>query len=356
MAIALVMAFQQNYFERELGYHTRFLSLLSIISIRFFDFALLTPPVFFLVQKFPINRHKPIRGLIAYALGGLPFVICYSLVRLILAPVWDTSLQRFVHWSFSLHNMAGVVYGTMGDQFSVYLTLVVAAHAYEYFNQARDEELERSELQQALAASELQALKSQLHPHFLFNTLHGISTLIDSDRALAKAMVIKLSSLLRTTLQHGSADLISLQEEITFVESYLDLEKMRLGTRLEVRWELDPETLQLLVPQLILQPLVENALRHGVACCREGGWLEIESRRVADTIEIQVRNSVGGRGQAGTGLGLENTRARLKHLYADEAMFSFTLADTHVATALLVCPAFESYRENLPAASMVPAR
>lgn len=356
MAIALVMAFQQNYFERELGYHTRFLSLLSIISIRFFDFALLTPPVFFLVQKFPINRHKPIRGLIAYALGGLPFVICYSLVRLILAPVWDTSLQRFVHWSFSLHNMAGVVYGTMGDQFSVYLTLVVAAHAYEYFNQARDEELERSELQQALAASELQALKSQLHPHFLFNTLHGISTLIDSDRALAKAMVIKLSSLLRTTLQHGSAHLISLQEEITFVESYLDLEKMRLGTRLEVRWELDPETLQLLVPQLILQPLVENALRHGVACCREGGWLEIESRRVADTIEIQVRNSVGGRGQAGTGLGLENTRARLKHLYADEAMFSFTLADTHVATALLVCPAFESHRENLPASSMVPAR
>jgi len=353
MAIALVMAFQQNYFERELGYHTRFLSLLSIISIRFFDFALLTPPVFFLVQRFPIDRHKPIRGLIAYALGGLPFVICYSLVRLILAPIWDTSLQRFVHWSFSLHNMAGVVFGTMGDQFSVYLTLVVAAHAYEFFDQARNEELERSELQQALAASELQALKSQLHPHFLFNTLHGISTLIDSDRALAKAMVIKLSSLLRTTLQHGSSDLISLQEEIKFVKSYLDLEKMRLGTRLEVRWELDPDTLQLLVPQLILQPLVENALRHGIACCRDGGWLEIVSRRVADTIEIQVRNSVGGMAQAGTGLGLENTKSRLKHLYAAEAMFSFTLADTHVATALLVCPAFESHRENLVAASTV---
>jgi two-component system, LytTR family, sensor kinase len=210
LAIAVVIALQQNYFEKELGYHTRFVSLLSIMSIRFFDFAILTPPIFFLVRRFPINRHKPVRGLVAYVLGGVPFVICYSLIRLTLAPIWDTSVQRFVHWSFSLHNMSGVVYGTMGDQFSVYLTLVVAAHAYEYFDQVRNEELGRSELQQALAASELQALKSQLHPHFLFNTLHGISTLIDSDRALAKAMVIKLSSLLRTTLQHGSSDLISL--------------------------------------------------------------------------------------------------------------------------------------------------
>jgi sensor histidine kinase YesM len=138
------------------------------------------------------------------------------------------------------------------------------------------------------------------------------------------------------------------------VDSYLELEKMRLGTRLEVRWEISPDTLQLLVPQLILQPLVENALRHGIACCREGGWLEIVSRRVKGMIEIRIRNSVGGKTQAGTGLGLENTRSRLKHLYSDEAEFSFTSADPYVATALLVCPAFASHQQNSMAAMARP--
>jgi two-component system, LytTR family, sensor kinase len=347
LAIGAVIAFQQNYFERELGYHTHFLQLVFIVLIRFIDFALLTPPLFFLVLRFPVNRYKPILGLVAYALGAIPFVIFYMLIRLIPVPIWDTHLQRFVPSAFSLHNMAGIVYGTIGDQIAVYITIVIAAHAYKYFEQGRHEELERSELQQALTASELQTLKSQLRPHFLFNTLHGILTLIDSDRALAKAMVVKLSSLLRATLQDRSSDMTTLQDEIRFVESYLDLEKMRLGTRLEVRWQIDPDTLQLLVPQLVLQPLVENALLHGIACSREGGWLELASRRENGTIELQIRNSVGGKGQGGMGLGLQNTRARLKYLYSDEAMFSFSVADTHIATAILVFPAFES-REHAP--------
>jgi len=204
------------------------------------------------------------------------------------------------------------------------------------------QELGRSEEAGALAASELQALNMQLHPHFLFNTLSGISTLIDSDRKTAKAMVIKLSTLLRAALEYSSLDLISLEEELQFVGKYLDLERMRLGPRLAVSWSIDPDTLQTLVPQLILQPLVENAIRHGIACSRVGGWVEIVSQRSNGKVELQVRNSVGGKGSAGTGVGLRNAKARLKYLYSGEASLSFSIADDQTATATVVLPALGS--------------
>src|SRR5262249_42041313 len=149
-------------------------------------------------------------------------------------------LQQFVPRSFSVLREFLAV--TIFDVICCYTAVVVSSHAYEYFKRARAQELEQHELQQLLVASELQTLRSQLHPHFLFNTLHGISTLVDTDRARAKAMIIKLSSLLRVALQHDSSDLVPLQLEIKFLESYIDIEKMRIGPRLEVRWNICPGT------------------------------------------------------------------------------------------------------------------
>lgn len=341
MVLAILMTWQQRVVERiERESSLAFSESLRLYSLRFFTFALLTPPIFYLVRRFAITREKLIRRAIAYTLGVVPFVILYVSIRWSLAPPWDLMLKKFV--PRSIEGFKELFTGTLTDQVGVYVALVIAAHAYEYFDRSRTHELEQIELRQALAASELQALKSQLHPHFLFNTLHGISTLIDTDRARAKAMVIQLSNLLRTVLQHGSADLISLQEEIRFIEAYLDLERMRLGGRLEVRWDLDPDTFQVLVPQLILQPLVENAVLHGISCCREGGWLAIASQRANEAITIRIRNSVGGKKEGGMGLGLQNTKSRLKYLYSEEGEFSFALADDHIATATLVFPALSS--------------
>jgi two-component system, LytTR family, sensor kinase len=221
----------------------------------------------------------------------------------------------------------------------MYIAIVVAAHAFQYFEKLRKQEMENVEFQRALAASELQALKMQLHPHFLFNTLHGISTLIDTDQVSAKEMVVKLSTLLRGTLEHSSSDLIPLSEELKFVRDYLDLEAMRLGTRLNVEWLIDSDTGSTLVPQLILQPLVENAVRHGIACTRDGGWVEIASKKSAGTLELRIRNSIGGKRTPGLGVGLRNTDARLRYLYSDEATFAFTETDDHTATATLRLPA-----------------
>jgi two-component system, LytTR family, sensor kinase len=237
-----------------------------------------------------------------------------------------------------------------------YLVILVGAHAYEYFMQARNEELERAKLQQALAESALQALKSQLQPHFLFNTLHGISALIEVDRPLARAMVLKLSNLLRAVLQSGTADLIPLEEELKFAEAYLDIEKMRLAERLEIRWTISPDTRHILAPRLILQPLVENAIVHGAACSREGGWLEIRFERAEDRIELSVRNSVHGKGTPGSGLGLQNTRARLSYLYGDEARLDFAVDEDGIATAMLRMPALEAAKPEVGEEVAAPVR
>jgi two-component system LytT family sensor kinase len=335
-SLSLLTGWQYRIFDQALNIHSSLLDMLRLAEARGFTFAVLTPPIFYLVRK-NIERVHLVRYLIACCAGVGPFMVLYAWIHWIVLPPWDVGLQGYV--SRSRHSPFELIQGGFADLVTIYIALLVAAHAYEYFVGGRKQELERYEHQQALAASEMQALNMQLHPHFLFNTLQGISTLMDSDHKTAKAMVINLSGLLRTVLQYGSSDLISLQEELQFVGKYLELEKMRLGPRLAVTWSLDSDTEQVLVPQMILQPLVENAVRHGIACTREGGWIEIRSKRSNGKIELEVRNSVGGKGSAGTGVGLTNTEARLKYLYSDEASLSFVMADDRTATATIVLPA-----------------
>jgi two-component system LytT family sensor kinase len=323
----------------ERGADTAYWTLLVVNGAWLLAVALLTPSIFVIVRNRPIGKSGGLTRAAAYLLGSIPFVIAAACIRWLLLPPWDIPNQRFVHRSLN-----GLVDSTLvfAELTLEYLLIVVAAHAYWYFTRTRDQEVERAQLQLALAASELQALKSQLHPHFLFNTLHGISASIDLDPVRAKALIVKVSSLLRTALEYGSADLITLDEELKFVADYLDLEEMRLENRLQLHWRISSDTRNLLVPQLILQPLVENAILHGVACSREGGWVEVTSHLSEGLLEIRIRNSVGGEGREGTGLGLDNTKARLKYLYSNEAIFSFELGNDGVATARLTLPVFSS--------------
>ena len=151
-------------------------------------------------------------------------------------------------------------------------------------------------------------------------------------------MIIKLSNLLRKALDRGSSDLIPLEDELKFVREYLDLEKMRLGNRLRVDWIVAPDTCRLLVPQMILQPLAENAIRHGIAASREGGWLEIATSAEKATLTVKLRNSVGGGRSTGTGVGLRNAEARLKYLYSGDASMRFQILEDRTATVVLCVP------------------
>jgi hypothetical protein len=339
MGLASLAAGEDKVHLWERGLHTSYWTALLVDGGFLLSTALMTPPVFAIVHRYPIAKPIRVGRVTGYVLGSALYTVACVSLRWILLPPWNAPAQSFEQRS--LHGLLTGFY-VFAEIIWNYIIVLAAAHAYEYFKRARDQELE---LQRALAASELQALKSQLHPHFLFNTLQGISALIDTEKEHAKVMILKVSNLLRTALQYASTDVISLDHELRFVEDYLGLEKMRLEDRLEVRWQIDPATRQMLVPQLIMQPLVENAIFHGVACCRGGGWIEISSRRVGEMLEIIIRNSVGGKSRAGTGLGLQNIRGRLKHLYEDDAALHFGQGGDGIAVASLLLPALGQHRQ-----------
>ena len=335
-ALSLITGYQYLLFDQRQNIQSTLFDVLLLAESRGFAFALLTPPIFYLVRR-GFDVLKGVRSLAIYVLLLGPFMVINAYVRWLIVPPWDAVKQQF--GLRSQHSPFELISRGFSDQITIYVAIVVAAHAFEYFTRVRRQELERSEYRQALAASELQALKMQLHPQFLFNTLHGISTLIDSDPLRAKAMIVRLSSLLRSALEISKVDLIPLSQELEFVNGYLELEKMRFGARLSITTAIDPQTESLLVPHMILQPLVENAIQHGVGALREGGRIEISSTRNGHTLELRISNKVGEKQSHGAGVGLGNTEARLRHLFADEAKLHFAITDSRIATATLVLPA-----------------
>jgi two-component system, LytTR family, sensor kinase len=213
-----------------------------------------------------------------------------------------------------------------------YLFLVGLAHALAYRRESEARALNSAQLETRLVEAQLQALQRQLHPHFLFNTLNTISGLIHTDAAAADTMIDRLGDLLRMTLHTSIAQQVPLKDELDVLKKYLEIEQTRFGNRLRVSMRIPPETLDALVPNLLLQPLVENAIRHGIAPNARAGWIEIHSDRTDDHLTIQIRDSGDGlppdRLMAlNRGVGLENTRARLEHLYPSAFQFTFSNLD-----------------------------
>jgi LytS/YehU family sensor histidine kinase len=179
----------------------------------------------------------------------------------------------------------------------------------------------------------------QLHPHFLFNTLNAVSALMHQDVELADRMIARLGDLLRTTLDNADKQEVPLQQEIDFIRPYLEIEQARLGTRLSIGIDIDPNTVDARVPNLILQPLVENAVRHGIAPRPGPGRIEISARRENGHLHIQVRDDGAGIKQIDRlkeGVGLSNTRARLEQLYGPAHRFE--LKNGHGFTVSVTLP------------------
>jgi two-component system, LytTR family, sensor kinase len=214
--------------------------------------------------------------------------------------------------------------------FYLFILTVTAAVDYSAWYQeqrvARAElSLRNSQLHSSLAAARLESLRAQLHPHFLFNTLNGISALARKGATeQVVRMVADLGNLLRHALENSAA-VVSLRDEVRFAEQYLALERIRLTDRLRSRIEIDPEVLSAEVPTLLLQPLLENAIRHGITRVRAGGCVEIRARRSEELLEIVIADTGPGirpEIQNGRhGIGLQNTRERLQQLYGDQFTF-----------------------------------
>ena len=199
-----------------------------------------------------------------------------------------------------------------------YWAIVAVDHALYYYHSYEERKMTAVQLEAELAKAQLQALKMQLHPHFLFNTLNSISVLINKDVQSAKKMIVRLGDFLRLTLNNSGEEEVMLQQELEFLKTYLEIEKVRFQDRLEVQMEIDVETIDIHVPNLILQPIVENAIRHAIATRASGGRIDIRANRENGFLRLRVEdNGPGISEECGAGIGLQNVRARLRQHYGE---------------------------------------
>src|SRR5579863_968757 len=229
--------------------------------------GLAIPFVIWLALRFPVERKHWISNAALHLVTG---------VGVSLAEWWLNNVFR--HYVLGLPGAVGLIF-VFQQNLLTYWVLVLATQAVSYYRRFKEGELRFSELSGQLAQAQLQALRMQLHPHFLFNTLNAISTLVHKDPELADRMIARLSDLLRLTLENVGVQEVRLAKELEFLEKYLDIERTRFADRLEIHMEIAPETLDAGAPYLILQPLVENAIRHGIAPRAERGRIAIEAHR-----------------------------------------------------------------------------
>jgi two-component system, LytTR family, sensor kinase len=268
-------------------------------------FAVLSIPVIPLARRFRFEAGSRMGSLAAHAIGSAAFSLAYMVLR-----AWVGQWQSTA--SFGEAFMPLLV-KTWHFNLLIYWVIVAVSQAFEYQRRYRERELRTSELEKRLAQAKLQALQMQLNPHFLFNTLHSISALMHKDVEVADRMVTRLGDLLRTALDSSDTQEVTLRQELKFLERYLEIEQIRFGDRLTVKREIPPDTLDAQVPNLILQPLVENAIRHGMGAHRTGDRL---------TLEVSDNGAGLGSGEPVTeGVGLSNTRARLHELYGEAHQF-----------------------------------
>ena len=277
------------------------------------------------------SRAQPIAGagtmgfLLTHATGA----VVSSAVWLILGRGWVGLVERVSGWTGAGERYAKVFPGL----FLVGILFYALAAALHYLALAaaasRAAEQRALELLVQAREAELRALRAQIDPHFLFNSLNSISALTSSDPASARSMCIELADFLRRTLVLGQRDRISLSEELDLAEGYLRVEQVRFGTRLRVERDIEEGTLSSPVPPLLLQPLVENAVRHGIAQTLEGGTIRIEARREGGRLRVSVSNprDPEGRARPGAGVGLRNVAGRLRTLFGTEARLDATASD-----------------------------
>jgi sensor histidine kinase YesM len=281
--------------------------------------ALATPAILWLGNRFPLTESR-------WRLSTLVHVAAAMLLAGGTKWVWDLLVLPFIaayKMPATLVQAIKSILNSMDAGLLQYGIVLTCHQAWNYHRRYQEGQMRASRLEAQLAKAQLQALKMQLHPHFLFNSLHAISELVHEDPDAAERMIARLSEFLRLTLAHVGVQEVTLSEELDFLKSYLEIEKMRFEDRLKIDFRIDPASLGAWVPNLILQPLVENALRHGLASRAGDATLRIECGRRDGSLSMKVFDDGPGLetaepGKTPEGVGLGNTRERLERLYGAE--------------------------------------
>jgi hypothetical protein len=302
---------------------------------------LFTPVVVWVSRRFTLGKNRLPRSILAHFVAAFTIAIASAAIRIPLHgwiyPDYDKPVPWSAFRSFFLANAY--------DDLCIYMVVAAIAHGLIYFRKYQERELHSSELERQLAEAQLQMLKMQLQPHFLFNTLNTAYTLIGRDREAAERVIIQLSDLLRMTLEHTGMHEVTLDEEIGFIGKYLEIEQVRFKERLTIRYCIDPECLDALVPNMILQPLVENAIKHGVAPHARPGMIEISAAKRRDLLELTVTDNGESISEGhtdrhfrGSGVGLSNTRARLLQQYGAKSSLELKAGAVEGFSAIATLP------------------
>ena len=285
--------------------------------------AMLAPLILRLREKMPLSRGRWLGGVGFHFVASFVVMATYYLGRL-----WSYSL--FFHDAFpnEFWNMAwSGFYGRNMIDMAYYWGVVAFGYSFEIYRKFKNEELKAAQLEARLIETELKALRQQMHPHFLFNTMNTIAVLVrESRNAEAVNLLARLSSLLRMSLDNTGVPEVTLQQELDFLAHYIEIQKARFSDRLNVRLRIEPKALPARIPNLLLQPIVENAILHGIAPKSEPGNVEVTARVDGDRLCLEVQDDGPGIPVSATrsreGVGLANTRERLSKIYGSRTQLT----------------------------------
>ncbi len=326
----------QAYWNPAIVPPLRLSQALAINLTYYYLWALATPIVVAVARRFPFESGRWALAIVMHALASAALTaIQIVLSEAALTLVGVRSMLAF------MSDLRFAFIANFQSSVPTYWLILCAYLAFDYYVKYRDRELRGVQLAAELSRAQLQALKMQLKPHFLFNTLNSISSLMYSDVDAADAMLAQLSDFLRLTLDHELDQEIPLSEELEFVTRYLEIEKVRFEDRLTVSVDVAPDVEEARVPTLALQPLIENAIHHGIASRPEGGSIAIRAHRDQGSLHISISDDgVGstGDGQPRERIGLANTRERLERLYGAAHRFTFAASPAGGFVVDLVIP------------------
>ena len=318
------------------------------------SYAPLTPFAYWLAIRHPIRRGYWVAPSLLHIASGLTFAFGHIVLRGVTPyGYWDGTHRQwsYTFWDVRTHSVrfpwlilkSAYLANVFDDITSTYLPIILIAHALLYYHNSQQKEFRATELSGQLARARLQVLKNQLQPHFLFNTLHSISALMLTNVAAADRMMTCLSDLLRMSLEDKGDQLTTLNRDLEFLEAYVEIEKARFEDKLCVKFEIEPECLDAQVPHMFLQPLVENAVRHGTSKRSQEGKIHVIAKHRDQKLEIRVQDN--GPGFVGSGedlfahgLGLNVTRERLKALYGNGQVCKIRNVETGGAEVYLLLP------------------
>jgi two-component system, LytTR family, sensor kinase len=356
--VGLAFASQFNLTQSRRGYPVSWQSEIIMALADWYVVAVLSIPALWLASRFRFDEKHWRRSLAIHLAGSAGFAVLWVALRvgveqlrrlLLQAPLVDP--YEMFHWTLARSFYFNLL---------VYWIIIGTSAAVDFYRKYRDRELRALELEKLLAQSRLEALQAQLNPHFLFNTLHAISSLMHDNVEAADRMISRLSDLLRLALDSVDQQEVPLRREVAFLQKYLEIEQTRFGDRLKVNIDIAPDTWDATVPNLILQPLVENAIRHGIAPRAAAGCVAVTARCDGHQLHLEVRDDGVGLATpqpAREGVGLSNTRARLRHLYAEAHRFELKNAEGGgLAVRLSIPLRREAVKEPEAAARRTPSR